>query len=66
MRSSSRAPRRGNGPGSNFPLKVASALRGPSPAAREGWAEASHSIAATGEQPAWPEFANADDGKLKW
>ena len=34
--------------------------------AREGWAEASKALAATGEGLAWPEFGNEDDEKLIW
>lgn len=33
---------------------------------REGWAEASKALAATGEGLAWPEFGNEDDEKLAW
>jgi antitoxin MazE len=33
---------------------------------REGWAEASRAIAASGERLAWPEFGNVDDEKLTW
>jgi antitoxin MazE len=36
-------------------------------AARAGWAEASKSIAETGEDAlVWPEFGNADDQDLVW
>jgi antitoxin MazE len=33
---------------------------------REGWAEAAKALAESGEEPAWPEFANIDDEKLVW
>jgi antitoxin MazE len=34
---------------------------------RAGWAEASKSIAASGEDVlVWPEFANDDDADLEW
>ena len=34
---------------------------------REGWGEASRSIAEAGDDAlAWPEFANADDETLTW
>ena len=34
---------------------------------REGWAEASQSIARSGnDRLAWPEFGNAGDQALKW
>jgi antitoxin MazE len=33
---------------------------------REGWAEASKALAASGEGLAWPEFGNEDDEKLVW
>jgi antitoxin MazE len=34
---------------------------------RAGWAEASRSVAETGDDAlAWPEFANADDEDLVW
>lgn len=33
---------------------------------RAGWAEASKAIAESGEEPAWPEFANEDDDALTW
>jgi antitoxin MazE len=36
-------------------------------APRAGWAEASRSLAETGDDElAWPEFANADDATLEW
>lgn len=42
-------------------------LRKPRQAVREGWAEASWALAATGGDAAvWPEFANADDGDWEW
>lgn len=36
--------------------------------AREGWAEASHAIAADAAEAelAWPEFANEGDRDLRW
>ena len=33
---------------------------------REGWAESAKALADSGEEPAWPEFANVDDEKLVW
>ena len=33
---------------------------------REGWAEASKALAASGEGLAWPEFSNEDDENLTW
>ena len=33
---------------------------------REGWAESAKALADSGEEPAWPEFANIDDEKLVW
>lgn len=34
---------------------------------RDGWAEASRRIADSGDDAlVWPEFANADDARLKW
>ena len=34
---------------------------------RAGWADASRDIAGSGDDdPAWPDFANADDDKLTW
>lgn len=33
---------------------------------REGWAEASKAIAASGEGLAWPEFGNEDDENWTW
>ncbi len=33
---------------------------------RAGWAEDSKALAASGEELAWPEFANIDDEKLVW
>lgn len=42
-------------------------LRKPKQGVREGWAEASRKIAATGDDAlVWPEVANADDKNLKW
>lgn len=42
-------------------------IRKPQQSARAGWAEASRQIAQAGDElPAWPEFANEDDGKLAW
>jgi antitoxin MazE len=36
------------------------------PSRRAGWADASRKIAASGEDLAWPEFANTGDDTLKW
>ena len=34
---------------------------------REGWAEASQALAAGGDDDlVWPEFGNAEDGRLTW
>lgn len=34
---------------------------------RAGWAMAAQALAeANGDAPVWPEFANAEDAKLKW
>jgi antitoxin MazE len=42
-------------------------LRKPKQTAREGWAEASQEIAASGgEALAWPEFANEGDDEWQW
>lgn len=42
-------------------------LRKPRRGVREGWAEASKAIAASGDDTlAWPEFANAEDPELAW
>jgi len=42
-------------------------LRKPRVSVREGWAEASKALAATGDDALiWPEFANADDTDLRW
>jgi len=42
-------------------------LRKPRLSVREGWAEASKALAATGDDALiWPEFANADDADLRW
>ena len=42
-------------------------LRKPRRNPRQGWAEASRRIAEAGDdKPIWPEFANLDDGDLKW
>lgn len=36
-------------------------------AARAGWAEASHAIAAVGDDAlTWPEFGNVEDADLAW
>lgn len=35
-------------------------------APREGWAEDAKALAESGEEPAWPEFANADDESFVW
>lgn len=42
-------------------------LRKPRTGVREGWAEASKSIAASGDDSlVWPEFGNAGDSELAW
>lgn len=42
-------------------------LRKPRNSVREGWAEASKAIAATGDDRlVWPEFGNAGDSELVW
>ena len=42
-------------------------LRKPRKSAREGWAEASKAIAASGDDRlAWPEFGNAGDAEFAW
>jgi antitoxin MazE len=42
-------------------------LRKPRRGVREGWAEASKAIAASGDDAlAWPEFGNAEDAELAW
>jgi antitoxin MazE len=42
-------------------------LRKPRRNPRQGWAEASRRIAAAGDDKLiWPEFANLDDGELRW
>jgi len=42
-------------------------LRRPRRNPRQGWAEASRRIAEAGDDKLiWPEFANRDDGDLKW
>ncbi len=42
-------------------------LRKPRRNLRQGWAEASKALAESGQdKPAWPEFANEADAKLKW
>jgi antitoxin MazE len=42
-------------------------LRKPRKSVREGWAEASKAIAASGDDsPVWPEFGNAGDSELAW
>lgn len=42
-------------------------LRKPRNGVREGWAEASKAIAASGDDGlVWPEFGNAGDSDLKW
>lgn len=34
---------------------------------RAGWAEAAQGLARAGDDtPLWPEFANAEDARLKW
>ena len=42
-------------------------IRRPKRRRRTGWADASKAIAAVGDDKlVWPEFANRDDGKLRW
>ena len=42
-------------------------LRKPRKNVREGWAEASEAIAASGDDKlVWPEFGNAGDAELTW
>lgn len=42
-------------------------LRRPRKGVREGWAEASKAIAASGDDAlVWPEFGNAQDSELAW
>lgn len=42
-------------------------LRKPRTGVREGWAEASKAIAASGDDKlVWPEFGNAADSELAW
>lgn len=42
-------------------------LRKPQGAARQGWAEASKALAASGDDALiWPEFPNEDDAQLEW
>ena len=42
-------------------------LRKPRTCVREGWAEASKAIAASGDDKlVWPEFGNAGDSELAW
>jgi len=42
-------------------------LRKPRKAVREGWAEASKAIAASGDDRlVWPEFGNAGDSEFAW
>jgi antitoxin MazE len=42
-------------------------LRKPRKAVREGWAEASKAIAASGDDRlVWPEFGNAGDSEFTW
>ena len=42
-------------------------LRKPKQAARDGWAEASRELAASGcDELAWPEFANEGDAEWEW
>jgi len=42
-------------------------LRKPRKNVREGWAEASEAIAASGDdKQVWPEFGNAGDAELTW
>lgn len=42
-------------------------LRRPRRGVREGWAEASKAIAASGDDAlVWPEFGNAEDSALAW
>ena len=47
--------------------KDAIVLRRPRNRVREGWAEASRSIAAASDDKlVWPEFANDGDTELRW
>ena len=47
--------------------RCAIVLRRPRNSVREGWAEASAAIAASGDEGlVWPEFANAGDAELVW
>ena len=47
--------------------RAAIVLRKPRRNPRAGWAEASHKLAQAGDDKLlWPEFANRDDGDLKW
>jgi len=42
-------------------------LRKPMTKAREGWAEASRSLASAGDDAlVWPEFGNESDKELRW
>ena len=42
-------------------------IRRPKKVSRQGWAEASKKLAASGDDKlVWPEFANEDDADLKW
>jgi len=42
-------------------------LRKPKQAARDGWAEASRELVASGcDAQAWPEFANEGDAEWEW
>jgi antitoxin MazE len=42
-------------------------LRRPRKGLREGWADASKAIAASGDDAlVWPEFGNAEDAELVW
>lgn len=42
-------------------------LRKPRKGVREGWAEASEAIAASGDDTlVWPEFGNAGDSEIAW
>ena len=42
-------------------------LRKPRPRVREGWAEASRSVARAGTDGlVWPEFGNLGDDELRW
>jgi len=42
-------------------------LRRPAPGVRDGWAQDSERVAASGDDSlVWPEFSNDDDADLRW